>query len=456
MSALAVGSLSALLALRDYPVYEARLQVRVLADPVVGDEVVVADDSESESFIATELVTLNGDALREDVRRTAGVPDLQVEAVQVGTSSVVEIVGRSADRRVSTAVTGISDRYVARRRAELLERIESIGAEVSRQLVVAAAEITRLSEQSGSVTAEIQRGAVTAEYTRLIEQRNTLQLASDATERLVQVVTPVAASGVQQITNPLRNGLLGAFAGGLLGWGAVLVLGRLRRRMGGLEDLLDLAPELAFPTAPRVRAPMTAEQAGALGSRYVSALTVGDRPFGQPPLVVVAPTEGCGATTLAVGMAVASARRVPTLLVAAGDVLDGAAAALLGVSEEAAASGRPVPTSCSGLSYLAPVCGTGSVALAALEGSDLAACLRPRDAAIVVDAPALSSSSAGLDLSRLAGRALLVGGVDHTTPAELDLAARGLRRIGVEVVGVVLDNASRGGRRRGLPWRRRP
>jgi hypothetical protein len=456
LGAVLVGTCAALLALRDYPLYEAQQQIRLLADPVVGDEVVVDDRSDDDNFVDTELVTLNGPELREEVRRVTGLDDLVLDVVQVGTSNVVEVTARSSSPEVDRAAASAVERYVRDRRQALQDRILSIGGEVERQLRAAADEIRRIGDED-SVTAQVQRGALTSEYTRLLEQRNTLQVASDASERLVQVVRSAEAGGVDQVVSPLRNAALGGVVGAVLGLAAGLALNRLRDRVSGLEDLVALAPDVALPTLPALSGRSLAEQAGGACAGYVSALTRSDSGFGRPPLVVVAPTVGCGATLVAVGLAVASARRGPTVLLAAGDALDGAAASLLRVDATAPGpAGRPgLPTAFEGLTYVPATFRQDGGALLELDqrvADGLLGEAARRGDAVVVDAPALSTGSAALELARQSGQVLLVGGADVTSSAEIHAASRALRRVGATITGVVLSRPRGGGwraRRRG-------
>ena len=456
LAALFVGGAAALLSLRNYPLYEARVQLRLLADPVIGDEVVEGgNNGEAGSFIATELITLSSPDLREQVSADIGSP-VDLSAVQVGTANVVEVTVESDQRDVVAAADAVVTRYVGGRRANLVARISSVDGEVDRQLQAASAEITRLSEDD-SITAQVQRAALTNEYTRLLEQSNTLQLATDASQRLVQVVNNAQSAGARQVVSPARDGALGAVVGAVLGAGLALGLSRLRHRVTSLDDLLELSPETALPTLPHLRGRPLATKAGRAASSYVSALTRSDQGFGRPPIVVIAPTQGCGATFVAVGLAVASARRQPTILLAAGDALDGAAASMLGVDDPWRRPGQPevgLLTNQQGLTYVAATSGSTEDALDELErciSAGLLGDVAQAGVAVVVDAPALDSGGAGLELARRSGQVLLVGGVDRSTSAELEAAARSLRRVGAHLTGVVLSTPYGDL----LPWRRR-
>ena len=137
LGALFVGGAAALLSLRNYPLYEARVQLRLLADPVIGDEVVEGgNNGEAGSFIATELITLSSPDLREQVSADIGSP-VDLSAVQVGTANVVEVTVESDQRDVVAAADAVVTRYVGGRRANLVARISSVDGEVDRQLQAA-------------------------------------------------------------------------------------------------------------------------------------------------------------------------------------------------------------------------------------------------------------------------------------------------------------------------------
>jgi hypothetical protein len=449
LGALLVGTVSVLAALQDYPTYQATLQMRIEPDPVVGAEV-ARSEVDQETFLASELVVLNGPEIRNSLSgQLPDEVDVAVRTDQIGSTSVVVVSATApTEAQAREGADAIAARYAGRRKQDLLRRIASVQAEVDRQLAATSGAIDAIAEQTG-VTSDIQRSALAAEYSRLIELQRNLQLAADASRRLVTVVKPTEIGGVEQLISPARNGVLGALAGAGLGLGAALGLSRWRRRVTGLDDLLELAPDVSLPSLPQLHGRERTTRAGAAAAAHVSSLTPPGGAFGEPAVVVVAPRPGAGATFTAVALAVASARRRPTVLLAAGDALDGGAADLLGLGAAAVGdepAGTPLPTRHQGLSYVAAVKGTGPAALADLEAriADglLASIARP-GVSVVVDAPALSHSAAGLDLARESGAAVLVGGVERTRAAELDAAAAAVRRVGASLTGVVLSNPPR-------------
>lgn len=458
LGAVLLGLVAYLLALRNYPTYQATLQMRIEPDPVVGAE---AGRSEVDpaTFLASELVVLNGSELRASLDELLPEQvDVAVRTEQVGSTSVVVVAATApTEDEAQAGADAVAARYAGRRKADLLRRITSVQTEVERQVSATSAQIEELAGGEG-VTSEIQRTALTQEFSRLIELQRNLQLASDASGRLVTVVKPTDVGGVPQLVRPARNAAVGAVVGAVLGLTGALALARFRRRITGLDELLELTPELALPTLHRVHGRHLAQQAGGAAASHVSALTPAGGHFAEPALVVLAPRPGAGATFCAVGLAVASARRRPTVLVAAGDALDAGAARMLGLDAAVLAehpAGTPIPTAHQGLSYLRPVEGTGAGPLADLEeriASGLLGSTSRTGVSVVVDAPALSHSSAGLDMAREAGQALLVGGVERTRATELEAAATALRRVGSRVAGIVLSTPPRGLLRR---WRAR-
>lgn len=449
LGAVLLGTLNVLQALRDYPTYEATLQMRIEPDPAVGAEVARSEVDQA-TFLASELVVLNGPEIRESLRdELPRDVDVSVRTEQIGSTAVVVVSATAPNvEDAQVGADAIAARYAGRRKEDLLRRIDSVGAEVDRQLLATSAQIDELAEQTG-VTSDIQRSALAAEYSRLIELQRNLQLAADASRRLVSVVKPSDIGGVAQLVSPVRDGAVGAVTGAVLGLGAALALSRWRRRVTGLDDLLELAPDIALPTLPSVHGSDRVVRAGAAAAAHVSSLTPPGRAFAEPALVVVAPHAGAGATFTAIALAVASARRRPTVLLGAGDAFDSGAAELLGLDPDVVddePAGTLLATEHEGLSYVAAVKGTGPQALAELEArvADglLAALARP-GTSVVVDAPPLSHSSVGLDLAREAGAAVLVGGVERTRAADLDAAAAAMRRAGAVLSGVVLSSPPR-------------
>jgi Mrp family chromosome partitioning ATPase len=445
LASILFGLVGALLSLRDYPTYSATLQMRTFPDPTVGGAEPMADVS-VEEFLAGELLLLNDDT---EAAATATTDDDSVTVTQIGSTNVLQVVALADTRRGAVAgAQAVAERYAAARERGLEQRVTTVGVEVQAQLAATTERIRGLT--GDDVTVGVDRDALTAEYTRLLGIQNSLRIATASSQRLVQVLRDASVPAARQVVDPVRSGAAFGVLGAVLGLGAALALSRWRRWVTGLDDLLELAPELALPTIPTLGRPTTAQLAQALGM-HVSALTGPDGVFAGSALLVVAPTEGAGCTTTAVGLALASARRGPTVLVAMADALDGAAAQLLGMRGlEGASEGRAVPTPVAGLSYLAPVQGRGPAALLALEdvtGGWSRANL-PADVSVVIDAPALSRSPVALDVARNGGQVLLVGGVEHTTSAELQAAAAALRHVGARLTGVVLSSPRRGFLRR--------
>lgn len=437
--AVAVGAPAYALAARNFPLYESVAEVRLLGDPQIGDEAVVGDSKDAATFVSTELVALNSDDLETVVRQQQGGSDLQVEAVQVGTSNVVQLTTRSS-RAGLVGTTAVLRRYSEVRRTALLGRIRTARELVDAQFTSTTQALASVGAGQGP-TQQVQRAALETELSRLLQQRNTLDLAAASVERLVQVVS--GGSQVRQAVQPVRDAALAGLVGAVLGLGAALALLRLRPRVRGLQDLVALSPEVALPTLPWLPRDERPARAGVAAAPYTAALAARGQRFGTPPLAVLAPTAGSGATTVAVGLAIASGRRRPTVLLAAGDVLDAAAARMLEVDlsmppgqDGARATGYP------GVRYRVVVEGTGMHAAARLEGApvvDLLADLAAADLAVVIDCPPLADSPAGLELARRAGRVLLVGGADRSTAAELEAAARSVRRVGATLAGLVLS-----------------
>ena len=455
-SALLLGGVALLLALVRYPAYTAEVQLRVLPDPTLYSDDANGSAPAPDEYLTPEVLTLGSTELAGTVGAAVGRPDdVTLDATQVGITDVVQLTVRSSSEETALqAAQALPRVYGEQRRAALSERVESAQADVQQQLDAVSAEVFDLAGSTG-VIAVAQREALTAEYARLLRLASALQLAEDAAGRLVSVVLPVDASRVEQVVQPLRDAALGALLGAVLGLSTGLVLARTRPRLETVEDLLEVAPGTALPTIPHLRGDSLLRRAGEVASPHVSALAGSDGSFGRPaPVVVVGPVEGVGASTTAVGLAVASAARWPTTLLAPGDGRDSAAAGLLDPAGADVPGGdaprEGLATVVDDLCYRAPT-SEADVHRALLDARRAGP---PGGDALVVDAPPLSRSPLALDLARGGAHVLLVGAVGRTTAAELHVAARAVERVGGTVTGVVLCTPS--ARPWGLPDGLRP
>jgi succinoglycan biosynthesis transport protein ExoP len=228
-----------------------------------------------------------------------------VEVVGEGRSDVVAVTARdSSPRTAATIANAWADAYIAVRRDADRGKI---------------AEAQRLIERS---IADLSNGPGSGARRRsLVERQQELQILASLQTGNAELAQPAQLPRQPSSPRPMRNGAVGGILGLVLGIFAALVLGRLDRRVESAEEarqiygrpLLGIVP--ASPTIASVRdptevAPRDTETFRMLRSnlQYFNVDQV------IHSVVVTSAASGDGKSTIALHLAVASARAGTTTL----------------------------------------------------------------------------------------------------------------------------------------------
>lgn len=427
----------------------ARSVISVSPSSELFDDVAPATD-DTIAVVQSELIILNGPALRDDVGRRVGAdPSVRYSASQVGSSTIVELTAEASTRAGALrAVEAVVASYSEDRETRLRD-------EINRAAQVLDQELARLEQDLTQET--LGAAALQQEYGRLLAVRSGLFRAAANADQAVTVVQPpvVAGTGLSQ---PVRYGALGALAGALLAV-ALPAFAAPRARTGVEEDFVGAGVEPLYPEMPRHVGPIDVfaddgPHAGAM--RLLVAQLVRRQADGRA-LVLVGATPGVGTSYVAAAAAVSMAERSDVLLVLAADVVegrDGATARALGVDFAArgltTAAGRPltaqdvvgcmVASRVPGVSVLARGPGSsGSATLRRLTDHGLVRACLDTGLAVVVDAPALAQSATSVDLAASAESAALVVGRGVTTRRHVEMVREVFDRQGVDLLGAVIN-----------------
>jgi Mrp family chromosome partitioning ATPase len=427
-------------------------------------------------YVQTELYAFTSRDLLDEVggkAHVAGTPN--ISATQLASTDVIRV---TAEADTPATAVALADTAVD---VYMKLRLAASNAKAGQTLTTLTGEIDQTRQQMdqlgyGNVDSAM-RSALDARLSRLVEQQDQVQLDASGEAATVQVVTSAAAEGGVPASSPLSSALLGGLLGALAGVGVAILLSRSDGRVEGPGDLRDIVPPKTIVEIPKARRDRRGLASGP-PSRAVREPSdrPGQRPvvpqlrrlsyglarvtatFGQPVLVV-GDTTGAGASFVATELALNAARKGPTILVAAGDVLDGRISMTFGIPTvyyggmaTAARGQRPVdelqallrPTSVDQLEVLVegPRGDDGLERLeeaAAMHG--LGKTLALLNAAVVIDAPPLNESTLALDLAEDAGAAVFVvrEGVSQRqhVRASIDL----LTRVRPQIDVVVLNRA---------------
>jgi uncharacterized protein involved in exopolysaccharide biosynthesis len=203
----------------------ATTQILVTPDPPLPFETPANGNDLADRFVQAEALVLAGPDLAEEVRaRLALSSSPEVEAVQVGLTSVVEIsTSATASQVARQTAEAVLATYQTQRRDAYLARVGRAADMLETQLT----DIRGVLASTSGATAEPEAAmsALATEYARLLSARNELQLSSTLGDELVPVVQqPVVAEG-RASPDPVRAGLLGLVLGFVLG--DLVVIGRV-------------------------------------------------------------------------------------------------------------------------------------------------------------------------------------------------------------------------------------
>ncbi len=420
---------------------------------------------ETEAQLARSTATAAAVATRLGSTRS---PDRLAASLRVdGLANTSVLVFRYQDRTPTAAQSGsqaFAETYLANRDAaahrDIAARMTAIDAKITEhngQLASTNDQIARLPDASPLLAGlNGVRTSLTREIDRLVTQANTLGTTTVSAGSVIRD----AALPTSPVSPVLPAHLaIGATGGLLLGVGAAVVRSRFDRRVRHGQDVL------------RAGVPLLAElrgQAGVWPDEGVATHGPNGRPFnrlrneivasladGEQVIVVTGVSPGLGATVVAANLAAALARA------GHGVVLVGANAPEIGaeviplsrlfdvadipgltdVLAHRASLFRALQRAplLPGLRVVTPGGAASASGLLQTPGVRTALlALRHRATYIVVEAPSAASGADAQSLARLADAAVLVAQVGTARVSQLVDAAEQVRRVGTQLLGVVL------------------
>lgn len=409
------------------------------------------------SFVQGELILLNGTPLKLDVQRQLKLMSTPaISATQIGTTFSVNVTASAPTQEQAQAVASSTiATYTRGRTGRLSAAISSAQGSVDQQLTQAVASLIPSSTAGAGSVAASQNPALQAEYQRLLQLASALRFSATQVGQVVQVVQPPTAQG--PTSSRTRTAFLGALVGAVFAIGLVLARRASVRTVQTAEDLAEMSVPLLLPVVPRLSAGAAAS--GRDRSLRLLSARVGSGESTSPgAIVVTGATAGGGTSLVAAALAGYLAERGPVLLVLAARESRADAARvgtklgtpgindLTGPVEEASLRSLAVPSSLAGVQVLT----SGSEApdapqrLRRAVNAGLLEVALATGATVVVDAPALTSSTVALDLGRRAGRGVvLVVGSGVARPEDVAAAIEIFDATAVELEGVVLNRPRR-------------
>ncbi len=444
---------------------EAIIQVR--PDPAVLDQGQGSSSDATGTFVQTQVIRLNSPGFTTLVQARLPGSEPELTATRVEESSTISLRSEApnADDAVAVA-SAAAETYREVRTQEVTARLDAEIAFVTEQQAEAQLALQALPAPPRSTTIVESTSVTTARQiasSRASDLVSTGDALNRAKQSAVEVVTvvqeayPVEAGGLDpEVTGAVGGATLGA----LLTIGTVVVARRFSRRIDGPEDLSRYGVPFIGPEVPhrRVRrgAPTPSAVAAVVATHAPRLASARDQ---RPGLVLVGPTSGVGSSYLALQHALHAARRGPALLVRTSGPDDDLLADVLGIDPHRSGL-REVPAGRIGPEQLAPMLQETTVPdLQVLthpgdDDTDLGAFERALESGlleaavssgrhVVLDAPALDRSTAGLVAARRAGSTALVIASGSTRREEVERALDTFAAWGVAPTGIITNRAPR-------------
>lgn len=216
----------------------------------------------NEDFVQTEIQILQGQSVQSLVQEKLGRVG-KISAVQVGTTSVVELSAKAeSPRRAADTVNAYMEGYLTFRRQQATEGLLGTTGQIQ-------AAIDELQKEIDSLTAEMRsipcpatgdcpaRTALEQDRNGRVTQQAPLrqklaEINIDASAASAgAVITPATPQDDPVSPNPLFNGAVGLILGGLAGVAVAILFERLDDSVDDLEDVARAAPDtVVLATVP--------------------------------------------------------------------------------------------------------------------------------------------------------------------------------------------------------------
>lgn len=480
--AVAVG-MALLASFLQEKVYEARARVVLKPRQSLFQTAVVPQVDPTE--VETEMQFIESEPVRQAARERLGVVP-KVSVNQVGTTSVVEVKVRNTNpQEASRLANGYVDAYIDFRRKAITDELQASAKELQVRVDDLQKRIDALAEELSQASCTPTNAAGCGRRDALQKDRDTLlnqqaplkakldqfQLDSSLTNAGAELIAPAPVPKTPVQPRPVRNALVAAGVGLVLGIGLALLLDHLDDSLKSKEDLervaqglpvLGLIPAVgnwknktqtpvvsqAEPNSPTAEAYRTLRT-----SIQFSSI---DRPMRI--ITITSPSAAEGKTTTTANLAVALARAGQRVVVVGCDLRRPRIHEFFGLSNHVGFTSvllGEVPLSKAlqqvpgetglrlmGSGFLPP---NPSELLASNRADEVLRALAAQHDSVLLDcSPVLPVTDAAV-LSSKAHGTLLVATMGQTTGKQLFRAIELLRQVGAPLIGTVLNGVEPGG-----------
>lgn len=234
--AIVFGAAGYLVSVLRAPTYSVSAKVQAQPTPTLDNSNPAPSTiDENDIFMQSQVETMSS--------VTGQLPgDASVTVSQVGLSSVLQVTATATTRSVAVdAANQVVQRYIALRDRQVRDYTANALAQIGSQLDQDTSALKALDPNSPQASAE--RNALNSDYGRLLTLKRQVSLSA-ATSSATQVIGHAALGNVVQVSNDVRNAVLAAVVGALIGVG-VTVASRSRSGRGHTDARPRSLAELA-------------------------------------------------------------------------------------------------------------------------------------------------------------------------------------------------------------------
>ena len=190
-----------------------------------------------ERAVETELKILKGEPVRAEVRRRLGAAPA-VSANAAGDTDVIEVRAQSTDAaRAAAVANAYADAYIDFRRKQAVDDVLAAAQQIQ-------GKVGELQKQAESLPPGAQKDALTGQQALFKQKLDQLQVDAALKTGGAQLVTSASTPDTPIKPTPVRNGVLAAFLGLVLGLGLAFLVEYLDDSLKTKDDLARVAPEV--------------------------------------------------------------------------------------------------------------------------------------------------------------------------------------------------------------------
>jgi len=452
--------------------YTASAQLLVLPSSGVALPGSSAQAAISPTDVLTELQLLTTAPVKDKVQRELGsVPN--VTASEVGQTNVIAVAATAKSPTLAAKIANAyANAFVAYQQTTSSATLTAAEQQLQTEIAAVAAQLATLQSAPSSSANASQIAALATQQATLNEELATLQVNGAASTGGVQVVTPAKAPTSPSSPKPVRDGIIAAIIGLLVGVGIALLADHFDDAVYSKEEAGHLAGNApVLGVIPRIRSwkrrsdtvlATVDSRNSSVAEAYRSvrtSLQFAGHDGDMKTILVTSPSAGEGKTSTIANLGVVLAQADQRVVIVSCDLRrprlgqfyeraesPGFTSVILGQSS----LGDAIQT-VEGIGNLFFV-GSGDVPpnptelLASGAAREIFTKLRQAFDIVLLDSPPLLPVTDAVIMARMADATLLVIAAGETKRSQVEEAAEMLAQVDASRVGVILNEVEVGGR----------